>query len=369
MQHITGGKMKIGVDAGCLGIKDSHLKLGVYQVAYNLFKQLKTLDFKNQYYLYTFYPIARKVMAEFGPNVTSKVLPTSRGWLYFGLPLQLLKDQVDLFVGLNQAVPALLPCPSIIYVYDLAFERYPEYFPDSYSKLHYLSQKAANLAIKIITISKSSKNDLVSLYQIKPAKITVAHCGYDHKLFIRQSTDKPQNYFLFVGALKRIKNVPTLLQAFAQFQKESPVPYKLILAGSKRWVDPQIKATIKELKLQNDVQITGYISNSRLTELYQHAAAFVLPSLYEGFGIPLLEAMASGCPVIASKVASIPEVVGDCGILIDPQSPQQITQALLDLTQNPKLRQKLIASGLKRVQAFSWRQFAAKFTQTISTFN
>ncbi len=164
---------------------------------------------------------------------------------------------------------------------------------------------------------------------------------------------------MFAGSLKRIKNVPRILEAFAGFLKAAKKKdVFLVLTGGDLWPDPEIDGTIKRLKLEKRVKKLGFVEDHELSALYSGAMAFISPSLYEGFGLTLLEAMACGCPVIAGKSGSQPEVVDKAGILVDPQSIPAITSALSKICTDGGLRSHLIRTGISRVKQFSWKKFA-----------
>lgn len=353
--------MIIGVDAGCLGIKDERLKVGVYQVAINLFKELQGLDTKNVYYLYSFQKIDKNLLKTFGDNVKNIVVKPAKGWNKIWLPLRLLKDKPDVFLGLNQSLPLKLPTQkykSVVMMHDLLFEDYPKLYPGSYRKLHKGSKTSALHADKIITVSEAVKTDIVNKYKIDPEKIIVAYEGV--RLFPEfKTTKKEKQYFLFVGALKPQKNIPFLIEGFAKFLKTTKKDIDLIIVGGDKWKDEKIDKVCKKLPSEviSHIQFLGNVTDERLAELYTFAFAFVSPSLSEGFGLPFLEALSFGIPVIGPNTGAIPEVVGKAGILIDPKSEKALGKALKDIM-GPKLHEKLRLNAISQTTKFSWRQFA-----------
>ncbi|MBU0619373.1 glycosyltransferase family 4 protein [Patescibacteria group bacterium] len=357
--------MIIGIDAGSLGIKDARLKVGTYQVAVNFLKQLKFIDNKNEYRLYSFSPIAENLLEKFGSNVKNVVVRPKYGWRYIGLPLSFFINRVDIFLGLNQSLPLTSFSPSIVIVYDLAFEHFPERYPDSYKKMRARTLLAVKRANKIIAISETTKKDLINLYGIQPETVKVAHAAFDAGFFKPDKNKKAEKYFLFVGALKRIKNIPGLLRGFRYFLDNSKEEFKLFLVGGDFWLDPEIDKTINKLNLKKCVQKTGFVDQKSLLALYRGATAFVSPSFYEGFGIPLLEAAASGCPVIAGKNGAAKEIIGKAGILVDPQNKKSIGEAMLTVCRDEKQRREMIAEGLERAGKFSWDNFAKKVLEVI----
>ena len=223
----------------------------------------------------------------------------------------------------------------------------------------------------LITVSESTRDDLIRLFQVPVEKITVTHHGADSQF---RPTSDPSSFFsllqkyelrrpfiLFLGTLEPRKNLVTLLQAFALLKER--LPHHLVLAGQKGWKWEGIFETVKTLGLEERVRWTGYVTDEERVLFYQAADVFVYPSWYEGFGMPLLEAMQSGCPVIASRISAIPEVVGEAGLLIDPSRPEELSQAILRLIEEPGLKERLREAGLERARRFSWEDSARKTLQ------
>ncbi|MBL7159893.1 glycosyltransferase family 4 protein [Candidatus Microgenomates bacterium] len=361
------GKNKIiGVDAGCLGVKDKRLKVGVYQVAFNLLKELGKLDKANEYRLYSFYPIEEKLMRLMGERMKNIVLKPRKGWFSIRLPLELKLNPVDIFLGLSQALPHSLS-HNILMVYDLAFEHYPQFYLDSYKSLSKNTKTALKLAHKIITISQSTKRDLVELYRVQEKRIEACYLGVSKDFNPKGKKFKSGvPYFLFVGALKKNKNIPQILKGFNYFLAKSSKKFNLILVGGDLWLDAEITKTIKELKLTDKIITTGFINNQDLLEYYRGATAFVSPSLYEGGGLTHLEAMACGIPVIAGNVSSMPELVGSAGILVDPKSEEKIGRAMLKIVNDKEFKNDLIKKGLVQAKKFSWQKFAENVLEIIN---
>lgn len=372
--------MKIGVDGGCLGIKDERLKVGVYNFAKNLLVQLGKIGNKDQYLLYSFYPIERELMMKFGARMENIVVKPSKGWAKFWLPLKLSIDKPQVFLGLNQFIPQMLPFsprPYIIgFVYDLAFEKFPRMYPDSFVSLRRQTQELVKSSNLIITISRSSKDDLSKFYDVNPSKIKLIYPGNGfpiHSTSLRAGrsgmtkgelgmakSKKTEDYFLFVGALKRVKNVLGLIKGFSYFANQTDGNYQLYVVGGDKWLDPGIKNTLDSLpeKIKKNIKFLGFVKDGELINLYKNALCFVSPSFYEGFGIPFLEAMSLGCPVIGSNTGSVPEIVGNSGILVNPLDYKEIGTAMIEISRNKKLREDCIKKGLKRAKMFSWEKFA-----------
>lgn len=355
--------MIIGVDAGCLGISDERLQGGVYQVATNLFKALSKIDTQNTYYLYSFIKIERKLLIEFGPNVKNVIVKPVRGWTKIWLPLQLLKDKPDIFIGMNQSLPLKLPLQtykSVVIVHDLLFEDHHDWYVGTYRKMHQESKSAALTANSIMTVSDAVKKDLIRKYNVTEDKITVAYEGIREFPESTNKFKKINSFFLFVGALKKSKNIPRIIEAFSKFSKKIVKPYELYIVGSDKWLDADIQKTMaKQSKyIQERIHIERFVSDKRLADLYTHAKAFVSPSIYEGFGLPFVEAMHYGLPIIGSKTGPVPEVVGDAGMLVDPYNVEDIARAMTKVVQDNKLYSKLQKNALERAKMFTWEHFA-----------
>lgn len=355
--------MLIGVDAGCLGIKDKRLKVGVYEVAKNLLQVLSKIDKKNNYLLYSFYPIEQSLMKSFGPKMKNIVVTPTRGWMKAWLPMKIRKDKPDVFLALSQATPSYMPFRKKPYTisifYDLAFEKLPKMYPGSLSKLKRQSRDSAQNSDAIISISQSTKKDLIKLYKTNSKKIFLSYPGVS-KTFKntgkKYKSNKP--YFLFIGSLKKTKNVPGIIRGFNYFLEKTELDFDLYIIGGDKWFDNEIKQVSKNA-LGNKIKFLGFIKEDKLAPLYRGAIAFVSPSFYEGFGLPMLEAMKSGCPVISSKAGSVPEVVGNAGVLVNPKNVKALGEAMIEIAKNTRKRKSLVKDGLKRADNFSWDKFAA----------
>lgn len=296
-----------------------------------------------------------------------RVLGPQKAWTRFALPLHLLThSRLDVFWNPAHYLPPLTGCPSVVTIHDLAYEFFPDLFlPSDLYKLRRWTRSSVKRASSVIAVSESTKRDLVRLYGIAAAKITVIPNGYDSELFhpsaklsasfLKSYGLKSGSYLLYVGTIQPRKNVIKLIQAF-RLLKEQGYPGKLVIAGRVGWLADETLAAIKRSQDAKDIVLTGYVSDSVRAGLYRHAQVFVLPSLYEGFGVGALEAMASGCPVAVSDNSSLPEVVGDAGVYFDPHDPASIAHSVLGLINSP---QTYLKKGLERTKDFSWSKCAA----------
>lgn len=357
--------MIIGVDAGCLGIKDERLAVGVYGLAKDLLLELGKIDKKNNYFLYSFYPIHKKIMDSFGKRMTNIVVKPARGWLKLWLPLQLIYDKPDIFLALGQSFPAMTPfsprMKTIGFIYDLAFEKFPEMYPGSQNRLSRNSKNLVKHSDSIIAISESTKKDLITLYKVSVNKIKVLYPGISDNMFIKTKKYSFKTpYFLFVGSLKRSKNISGVLQAFSYCCEKTKSDCLLFVVGGDKWLDPAIENLFDmfNLSIKKRIRFLGHVKNDTLINLYKNAVAFVSPSYYEGFGFPFLEAMAMGCPVVGSKRGSIPEIVGNAGILVDPDNYVAIATAMEKFLKDKKAVNIYVKRGLERSKKFSSKKFA-----------
>lgn len=346
--------MIIGIDAGALSITDDRLKVGVWRVSFEFLKALRSIDRSKWWRLYSFRPIPKEVMREFGRNVENVVLSPPFGYMKFRLPLELLLHPVDAFLGLSQALPAW-GGKKIGVVYDLRFRHNVE--TESSGKLEAQTDYLVRRADRIIAISQFVKEDIIRAYDFPKDRITVAYPGVTK--FSSDTPCKKRNrpYFLFVGSLRRGKNIPELLEAFAVFLSKAKNPYDLVLAGGDKWYDKEIDEDIKRLQLDNRVHMTGYISDSELRCLYKHATAYVTTTKMEGFCLPIIEAFNNGCPVIAPRVGAIPEIVENAGILYSSGNSNELVHAMEEM-EDSKKRNMYKKLGYVQSKKFSWDTFA-----------
>ena len=230
-------------------------------------------------------------------------------------------------------------------------------------------RRSTRRARGVIAVSEATKRDLVELFGLPPQRITVVYNGVDESFSLcppqaaaehRADNSQPARYILHLGTLEPRKNLARLVQAFARVRAHSAgdPPLKLVLAGGKGWSYDAIFTEVERLGLTEDVLFPGYIDDRALADWYRGAAVFVYPSLMEGFGLPVLEAMACGAPVVTSNISSLPEVAGDAALLVDPYNVEALADALLGLLDNDALAAELRARGLKQAARFSWSRTA-----------
>jgi glycosyltransferase involved in cell wall biosynthesis len=291
-------------------------------------------------------------------------------WEQAALPLLARQTQLDLLHGAVNVVPALAACPSVVTVHDLSFMRYPQAFPPvQRAYLQSQVRRSTRAARQVIAVSQATKQDVVELFGVAPERIDVVHNGVDASFCpapagqveaFRRRQGLPERYILHVGTLEPRKNLVRLVQAFAQVRANDPgqPPAKLVLAGGKGWDYGAIFAEVDRLGLAQDVIFPGYVADEELAWWYRAAAVFAYPSLMEGFGLPVLEAMACGAPTVTSNLSSLPEVAGDAALLVDPTSVDALADALLRLMADAGLANDLRARGQAQAARFPWSRTA-----------
>jgi glycosyltransferase involved in cell wall biosynthesis len=316
---------------------------------------------------------------EAGLEVRRSCWPTARPisrivWEQVVQPWVLWRERVDLLHALAFVGPWATPCPVVVTVYDLSFLFYPETFrPANRLYLRLGTRHSVQRARRVLAISESTRRDVARVYRIPVERIDIARPGVGDEFYprppaeleaFRAQRSLPDQYLLFVGTLEPRKNVVQLVEAYAHFcrivgldRRRGELP-RLVLTGGKGWLYDEIFARVEALGLERDVLFPGYVPQAELPLWYAAAAAFVYPSLYEGFGLPALEAMASGTPVITSNISSLPEVVGDAAVLVDPAAVEALAEAMAQVVNDETLRASLRVRGLDRARGFTWVETA-----------
>lgn len=359
--------MTVGVDGGALSITDDRLKVGTYRVAYNLVKELPGVDVKSFYRIYRFGRGEGGIRKLAKRNVSFIRLPRP-GFQKLWQALELMCNPVDTYLGISQSLPfTLYDVTKIGFIYDIGFLDHPEFYRESYYTLSRQTAQVIRRADHIVTISRASADSIRRTYHIPKGKITVSYLGVESTFRPTGKRYVGQNpYFLFVGSLKPGKNVPMMIRAFANFLKLNKQRYDFLLVGSDYWLDPAIPATISALQLRERVHMMGFVDDEALASYYRGAQALLSVSRIEGFGLPVVEAMASGCPVIGSTQGSTPEVIGNAGILVDPESETKLVVAMQNVVNNRVTREHLVQLGSERAKQFTWKQFARTVSDVIT---
>jgi glycosyltransferase involved in cell wall biosynthesis len=369
--------MHIGIDAHAIGAQQG----GNETYIRNLLKALAEVDGANRYTVYLANAQAaaewRAGFASQHPNFAIRQIPqpTPLVRVPIFLAYELRRRPVDV-LHVQYTAPPFCPAPVMATIHDLAFEHLPETFTRRGAfQLKLTVRRTAQRAARIATVSEYSRQDLLRTYGLSPEKVAVTYNGLE-----AQFTPEPQtsdeaarnkqrfgisrDYILAVGSLQPRKNLVRLIRTYARLRNERPdFNHQLVIVGRKLWLHHEIFAEVAQQPWAGDVILTGYVADKDLPPLYRAASVFVYPSLFEGFGLPPLEAMACGTPVVTSDNSSLPEITGDAALLVDAYDEVALAEAILCVVNDQALRTRLRAAGLARAGQFTWRAAAEKTLQ------
>jgi glycosyltransferase involved in cell wall biosynthesis len=302
-----------------------------------------------------------------------RVVKLGHLWTHAGLGVEVLRRPPDLLFIPSHVMPLVCRPPAVAVIHDIGYLWYRSaYTPLAWLLLHLGTIRNARGAARIVVDSQATARDVIRHLGVLPARIRVAYLGgpavrqVDPDPALQQRYDLPQRYFLFVGTLQPRKNVPLLLRAFALARRRSRGRVALALAGQAGLGADALKSLTGKLGISDDVRWLGYVPSEDRPGLYAAAAAFVFPSLYEGFGLPAVEAMAWGTPVIASNTSSLPEVVGDAGILVDPRDVDALAEAMTRVLDDSALSERLVTAGRVQAAHFRWEACAEVIESTFA---
>lgn len=354
-------------------------KTGTEWYSWHLIEAIKKLDNKNQFILYSREKL-RGELAELPSNFKSKVLrwPPKRFWTQLRLSWEMLFHRPDVLFVPAHTIPLVHPKKTITTLHDVGFARRPELYSKKELSYHNWAAKyAVKNARKIITISQFSRQEVIDLLGIDKDRIETIYLGYEKSQY-RADLDKEkirevvakhrikEPYFFYIGRLEKKKNVLTLIKAFNNLrQLEDFYDINLVLAGQPGLGYGEIKEYIQKNNLKDSIIETGWLEQKEAPYLLAGSLALVMPSYYEGFCLPVLEAMACGVPVIGSNSSAIPEITAGAALLFDPSDKDKLAELMKKIIQNEELRQELMASGVKRALDFSWDKCAKKTLETI----
>jgi glycosyltransferase involved in cell wall biosynthesis len=369
--------MHIAINAHLLAHTRSFRRAGVSNYVEALLTHLGLVDQRNRYTVYTTRGLdgaALRLPPNFAirPSRLPTINPRIRiPWEQLLAPILLRLTRADVFHGVLNIAPLACPVPSVITIHDLAFLSFPQTFRRvNRSYLTWATRTSARRAARILAVSQFTKQEIVRLLGIPPERIVVTYDACDARFAppdprelaaFRTRKGLPERFILFVSTLEPRKNVTTLLEAYARIAGSTDAP--LLIGGAKGWLYEPIFARLEALGLGDRVRFVGFIDAAELPLWYAAATVFTLPSLYEGFGMPLLEAMACGTPVVTTTSSSLPEVVGDAGLLVPPTGADELAAALLRLLDDAGLRDELRERGLRQARRFSWRETAERTLQ------
>lgn len=373
--------MRIGINARCL----QGIRSGIAQYVYYLLLYLKRMDKKNKYILFlgsNNYVFEDIVNLDFLYDISS--LPTKNqifkiAWQHLYLPYRMKNLQVDVFHEPAFVAPYFKKCPTVITIHDLSYKLLPNcYTWRNRLYLDRLVNRSISSCDKIIAISQNTKNDILLNYKIKEEKIKVIYEGVDEvfrplgdskeeaSAMVKAKNGIKGDFIFTVSLISPRKNMVNLIKAFSILRKKGVINHQLVIVGKKGWFFEEVFKEAAASNYAQDIIFCDFVLLYDLVALYNCADVFVYPSLYEGFGLPLLEAMACDCPVVASNRSSIPEVCSDAALLVDPYDPKAFADAILRILSNTELKKSLIKKGRLQVAAFSWERTAQ---ETIEVYN
>lgn len=369
--------MRAGINAQLLYLSGSYRAAGINRYIHQLLAHLRPLATDDELVAFT----GRwKLPPELEPTdhfqVRQTGLPTWKpsvriAWEQLIQPPTVIKERLDLIHSLSYVQPVVCPAKSVVTMLDLTFMRMPRSF-NRWNRLYLstMSTISARLSHRIVAISESTRQDIIRYLRVPPEKVEVIYCGVDAPFRqiedpavlerFRSERNVPDRFILYLGTLEPRKNVERLIEAYAKLRLGGHTSHKLVLGGAKGWLYERIFARVGELGLSNDVLFTSYIPYQELPLWYNCADCFIYPSLYEGFGLPPLEAMACGTPVVTSSTSSLPEVVGTAAMIVDPLDVDAIAGAMAGVLTDPSLRERLRAEGPRQAARFSWQETAAR---------
>jgi len=340
---------------------------GIGTYVRNLLRHLARLDDYTEYIVLC-RDEDRAFAAELGENF--RAVPERSGGYslreQWALPLDLRRERADLFHAPHYVLPPLTPCRSVVTIHDCIHLRFPQYLSNrlGYAYARTSMWFATHRAARVLTVSEASKRDILEYFDVPESKITVIYNAIDERfseeppadevMRVRERYQLNDPFILYAGNIKPHKNLERLIEAFHIIRKGELEFVKLLIIGDEISKYAALRRTVHRYKLHKHVRFFGFVPDATLAILYRLARVFVFPSLYEGFGLPPLEAMASGTPVITSNVSSLPEVAGDAAMLIDPYQTDAIAGAMRRVLMDDRLRDDMRERGLARAREFSW---------------
>jgi glycosyltransferase involved in cell wall biosynthesis len=387
--------MRIGIDARTILNPERGEAIGAGHYAYQLIRHLLEIDKENEYVLFFDFRVREKDVKKFSKaNVKIKFYPFSDYKKY--LPgayseilgtATLMREKLDVLHTTSplSRIPSTYSGKTIVTIYDLAVMKVPDAFPVlARTKTKAMLSMAISKADKLIAVSASTKKDLCEIFKCAENKVQVIYSGFDKRLseksvlsreevLTRYSLGMEDKYLLFLGTIEPLKNITRLFEAFVLFKKSFQAKaknfnYKLVMAGKRGWLATEYKQLAKDLDIEKDVIFTGYIIGDDLAPLFAQADFFVMPSLYEGFGTTVLEAFATGVPVISSDVSSIPEIAGDAAMLVNPLDTKEIADAMFQFSESEELKNNYREKGKKQVEKFNWEKTAQETLALYKSF-
>jgi len=369
-RHLVQGKKHIGINAHLLSGTSGYRRAGIHHYIGQLLSNLPTIDGELNFTVYTNNKESLKLTSAM--RVLASRWPTSQRvvrifWEQLAWPILAASSQVDLLHSLAFVTPILTRRKTIVTVFDLSFIYFPDKFP-SIQRAYLTTQtrRSCRQARRVVAISESGRLDIHRQFNVPLDRIDVVYPGVDSAFYPRQASEvedfKRSNklhkpYILHVGTLQPRKNIPTLIDAFRNLDRQD---FDLVLVGGKGWLYEEIFNRVRQGGLADQVRFIGYVTDQDLPLWYNGAAMVVLPSEYEGFGLPAAQAMACGTPVIASNVSAFPEVTGGAALLFDPYDISALADHIQTVLDDKEITATMQAKGFDQVQKFSWRKAGRK---------
>jgi glycosyltransferase involved in cell wall biosynthesis len=369
--------MRIGFNAHLLSFAPGYRRAGVSQYTEQLLRHFAAtaLDENDALTVYGGSDEAAQAWIRERPSIRYRASPLPTGsapgrilWEQTVAPVVTLRDHLDLLFCPVNVVPLAGIVPSVVTVHDLAFVAHSEAFPPSKRRyLTMMTRLSVHRARRVIAVSAHTKDDLVRHFGVAPGKVAVIPNAMDHRF--RPATDRdalaqfthdhhlPKRFILFVGTLEPRKNLRRLIEAFARIARTDG-DVALVIVGASGWMTSDLAPLVQRLTLTERIIFTGYVPDDELPLWYQSATIFCYPSLYEGFGLPVLEAMACGTPVVTSNTSSLPELASGAALLVDPTNGDALADALLALLTNAPRRAEMRHAGIERARGYSWERTA-----------
>ncbi len=362
--------MEIGINALKLYTSQDYRNAGISHYIRQLTTHLLNCDGENRYTLFTNHLMPTwQERTRNAPTVISSRLPTAHPvprilWEQTVLAWHTARDTLDVLHCPLNVIPMAAACPTVLTVHDLTFLRYPNLFPRPKQRyLQLFTRLSARRANAVVTDSVSTRDDVVEMLGVPEERVRVVYPAADTDFHPRSQEEKsdfrkakglPKHFVLYVGTMEPRKNVDVLIRAFGKVVRQETLPHSLVLVGAKGWMTQAIQQAIAEAGIGDRLLMPGYVAREELPMWYSSAELLAYPSSYEGFGYPVLEAMASGTPVIASNTSSLPEVVRDAGVLVPPRAENQLATAMASILTDSAFADALRERGLKQATCFSW---------------
>ena len=358
--------MRVAIDARKLH------DFGIGTYIRNLLRHLARIDRDNEYVLLCHEP-DMGVAAALGDNFRTVLEPADNYSVseQIHVPWVLRREKPDIYHAPHYVLPVAVRCRSVVTIHDCIHLMFPQYLPNraAYAYARGAMWSATRRSDRILTVSEASKRDILHFFNVPAEKISVVYNAIDERFWIEPSAEDidrvrerfqlHQRFVLYVGTIKPHKNLVRLIEAFAELRGEFE-ELKLLIIGDEISKLPALRRAVHSHKLHKHVRFLGFLPDETLAALYRLAAVFVFPSLYEGFGLPPLEAMASGTPVVTSNVSSLPEVAGDAAELVDPYNVSSIVAGVRRVLSDPARASEMRRRGLIRARDFSWERSVAR---------